>query len=38
MTLEKVTITFSAYTIKTRFANGRNFIEFCSGNFKNDAK
>ena len=39
MTLEKVTITFSAYTIKTRFASGRIFIEFCKRKFKkNDAK
>ena len=33
VTLGKVTITLGNDTIKTRFARGRNFIEFCSQKF-----
>lgn len=36
VTLGKVTITFSAYTIKTRFARGEKIAEFCKRNFKNE--
>ena len=35
MTPEKVTITLGNDTIKTRFASGRIFIEFCKRKFKN---
>lgn len=35
MTPGKVTITSGNDTIKTRFASGRIFIEFCKRKFKN---